>query len=105
MGTTDKYCLRWNDYRSNISLAFQDLRSSADFFDVTLATEEAEIRVHRVILSACSPHLRDVLKRHANSNSPNLLIYLRGVRQCDLEVIMSVILTISKWNVKTPTHT
>jgi hypothetical protein len=86
MGTTDKYCLRWNDYRSNISLAFQDLRSSADFFDVTLATEEAEIRAHRVILSACSPHLRDVLKRHSNSSQSNLLIYLRGVRQCDLEV-------------------
>ena len=52
MGTTEKYCLRWNDYTSNISLAFQDLRSSADFFDVTLATEDSEIRAHRVILSA-----------------------------------------------------
>jgi hypothetical protein len=36
MGTSDKYCLRWNDFRSNISLAFQDLRASEDFFDVTL---------------------------------------------------------------------
>ncbi len=27
MGSTDKYYLGWNDYRSNISLAFKDLRS------------------------------------------------------------------------------
>jgi hypothetical protein len=85
MGTTDKYCLRWNDYHSNISLAFQDLRSNADFFDVTLATDEAEVRAHRVILSACSPHLRELLRRNSGQQR-NLLIYLRGVRHADLEV-------------------
>jgi len=84
MGSADKYCLRWNDYRSNISLAFQELRSSSDFCDVTLATDEAEFQAHRVILSACSPHLRDLLKRHSKSTNQNLLIYLRGVRQTDL---------------------
>jgi hypothetical protein len=91
MGSADnRYCLRWNDYRANISYAFQDLRSSADFFDVTLATEESEIRAHRVILSACSPHLREVLKRHSSVNQQNLLIYLRGVRHNDLEVTIGV---------------
>ena len=33
-----------------------------------------------------SPHLRELLKRHSASNQQNLLIYLRGVRQTDLEV-------------------
>lgn len=88
MGSTEKYCLKWNDYRSNISLAFQDLRNSSDFCDVTLATDEAEFQAHRVILSACSPHLRDLLKRHSPSNNQNLLIYLRGVRHSDLTSIL-----------------
>jgi uncharacterized protein YcgI (DUF1989 family) len=59
--------------------SLQDLRSSSEFCDVTLATDESEVRAHRVILSACSPHLREVLKRHATSNNQNLLIYLRFV--------------------------
>ena len=50
------------------------------------ATEDTEVRAHRVILSACSPHLRDLLKRHSNSSNPNLVIYLRGVQKSDLDV-------------------
>lgn len=36
----DKFCLRWNDFESNISSAFRELRDDADFFDVTLASED-----------------------------------------------------------------
>ena len=60
MGTTENFCLRWNDFESNLSSAFRELRDDADFFDVTLATDEDEIKAHKVVLSACSPHLKKV---------------------------------------------
>ena len=37
METSDKYCLRWNDFEPNICAAFRDLRNDDDFYDVTLA--------------------------------------------------------------------
>jgi hypothetical protein len=40
MGSSDKFCLRWNDFESNISSAFSELRDEGDFFDVTLSCED-----------------------------------------------------------------
>ena len=60
MGTVqgEKYSLKWNDFTSNLSSAFNELRDDEDFFDITLLTEESEIRCHKLILGACSPHFR-----------------------------------------------
>ena len=44
------FCLKWNDYASNLSVAFQDLRRVNDFFDVTLLTSDGSVQAHRVIL-------------------------------------------------------
>ena len=41
----EKFCLKWNDYQSNIGHAFNDLREEKDFFDVTLACEDNQIEV------------------------------------------------------------
>ena len=59
---TDKFCLRWNDFESNISSAFKELREDKDFFDVTLACEDDQLQAHKVILSACSDYFRDVFR-------------------------------------------
>jgi len=63
MASSEKFCLRWNDFESNISTAFQELREDKDFFDVTLACDESQIQAHKVILSACSQFFRTVLKK------------------------------------------
>ena len=44
------FCLKWNDYASNISVAFRDLRRQNDFFDVTLLTKDGSVQAHKVIL-------------------------------------------------------
>jgi hypothetical protein len=57
--SSEKFCLRWNDFESNISGAFRELREEKDFFDVTLACDDEDhVDAHRVILSACSPFFR-----------------------------------------------
>ena len=72
MGTSEKFCLRWNDFETNISVAFRELREEKDFFDVTLACDDSQIQAHKVILSACSPFFRNVLRRNPHQH-PHLL--------------------------------
>ena len=50
----EKFCLRWNDFESNISVAFQEIRDDKDFFDVTLACDDDHIQVNKMILISCS---------------------------------------------------
>ena len=45
MGSSEKFCLRWNDFERNISGAFRELREDKDFFDVTLACDEEQVQV------------------------------------------------------------
>jgi len=84
--TTEKFCLRWNDFENNISSAFRELRDDKDFFDVTLACDDEQILAHKVILSACSPFFRNVLRRNPHQHP---LLYLKGVKYTDLQSVLN----------------
>jgi len=86
MGSSEKFCLRWNDFESNISGAFRELREDKDFFDVTLACDEDQLQAHKVILSACSPFFRTVLRRNKHEHP---LLYLKGVKYVDLVAVLN----------------
>ena len=86
MGSSEKFCLRWNDFENNISRAFQDLREDKDFFDVTLACDDEQLQAHKVILSACSPFFRTVLRRNKHEHP---LLYLKGVKYTDLAYVLN----------------
>ena len=73
----EKFCLRWNDFENSISGAFRELRDQQDFFDVTIACEDNQIEAHKVILSACSPFFRSILKRNPHQHP---LLYLNKVK-------------------------
>jgi len=83
---SEKFCLRWNDFETNISSAFRELRDDKDFFDVTLACDDEQIQAHKVILSACSPFFRNVLRRNPHQNP---LLYLKGVKYTDLQSVLN----------------
>ncbi|XP_043192143.1 protein bric-a-brac 1-like [Amphibalanus amphitrite] len=59
-----KFCLRWNDYRSSVTAAFEGLRQDEELLDMTLCCEGKKIKAHRVMLSACSPFFRELLKEN-----------------------------------------
>jgi len=84
--STEKFCLRWNDFESNISVAFRELRDDKDFFDVTLACDDEQISAHKVILSACSPFFRNILRRNPHQHP---LLYLKGVKYTDLQSVLN----------------
>jgi len=86
MASTEKFCLRWNDFENNISSAFRELRDDKDFFDITLACEDDQIQAHKVILSACSPFFRTVLRRNPHQHP---ILYLKGISYLDLQSVLN----------------
>jgi len=86
MGNSEKFCLRWNDFESNISTAFRELRDDKDFFDVTLVCDEDQIQAHKVILSACSPFFRSVLRRNRHEHP---LLYMKGIKYLDIVSVLN----------------
>jgi len=84
---SEKFCLRWNDFEANISSAFREIRDDKEFFDVTLASEdENQIQAHKVIIGACSPFFRNILRKNSH-NHP--LLYLKGVKYKELVSVLN----------------
>ena len=87
--TSEKFCLKWNDFKENLVSSYQDLRKESDFSDVTLVCEEdQQVEAHRIILSACSPFFSRMLKKN---KQPNPIIYMRGLKAKDLVAIVDFI--------------
>jgi len=85
--SNEKFCLKWNDFEKNISGAFRELKDDNDFFDVTLACDDEEqVSAHKVILSACSPLFKNLLRRNKHQHP---LLYFRGVSFSDLESVLA----------------
>ena len=86
--TTEQFCLRWNDFETNISSAFRDLKEEKDFSDVTLVCADQQVEAHRVILAACSPFFRKVFKKVQHSHP---LIYMKGIQISELQAVLSFV--------------
>ena len=84
----EKLCLKWNDFQNIVQTSFGELRSDNDFTDVTLACEDGSLKAHKVILSACSPFFKRLLKTHSH---PQPLIFMRGIKSADLVAIVDFI--------------
>ena len=83
--TLEKFRLSWNEHESNFGVAFRDLREEKEFFDVTLACEDAQIEAHKAIVSACSLALGNILKK---SKHPHPFVYLKDVKVKQLRSIL-----------------
>ena len=86
MSTSEKFCIKWNNFQQNVKTAFVDLRTDSDFTDVTLASEDGhQIEAHKVVLAASSPVFQNLLKQNKHSHP---LIYLRGMKNEDLLAVV-----------------
>ena len=89
MTTAEKFCLKWNDFKENVTSAFISLRNDDDFTDVTLACEDGkQVEAHKVILAASSSFFQEVLKRNKHSHP---LIYMKGMKYEDLLPIVDFV--------------
>ena len=85
----EKYTLQCHSFSDHLRGALSEMMISSEFSDVTLVTDDKQqIKAHRNILSACSPHFKKILQLDSNANP---VIYLRGIQHSEIESIMQFI--------------
>ena len=88
---SEKFCLKWNDFHSNVSKSFGLLRNENYLHDVTLVSDDHhQVSAHKLVLSACSEYFKDLFK-HNNKTNAHLLLCLDGITSHDLNSIMDYI--------------
>ena len=87
MSNSEKFFLKWNNYKDNIVHAFGSLRTDNYFTDVTLACEDGQqVEAHKVVLASSSPTFQRLLEQNKHSHP---LIYMRGMKSKDLVAIVN----------------
>merc|ERR1719500_768345 len=86
MGSSEKLCLQWNDFKENVTFSFKELREDKEFTDVTLACEDGhQIEAHKIVLASSSPFFMELLKKHKH---PHPLVYMRGLKSEDMSAVL-----------------
>ena len=88
---SEKFCLKWNDFHSNVSKSFGLFRNEEYLHDVTLVSDDYhQVSAHKLVLSACSEYFKIIFKNNTKPNAHPLLC-LDGMTGNDLNNIMDYI--------------
>ena len=86
---SERFSLKWNDFQSVVSQSFSVLREEADFYDVTLVSDDhTQISAHKLVLSASSGFFKSILRKNPHSHP---LLYLSGVDSTSLGFVLDYI--------------
>ena len=89
MGTSEKFCLKWNDFQQNVSKTFSQLRQQTELFDVTLvSSDQKQVSAHRLVLSACSEFFKNIFYSNTHSHP---LLYLDGVDSAEVNLLLDYV--------------
>ena len=90
MGTVaeEQYHLKWNDYHSSLTKCFRDLRDNDEMLDVMIVSGGRTFKAHKLVLSACSPMFKSMLKKTRSQPFLQPFIFLHGVKHEDIEAIL-----------------
>ncbi|KAL0281174.1 UNVERIFIED_CONTAM: hypothetical protein PYX00_002238 [Menopon gallinae] len=85
MDVPQRFCVRWNSYKSNLQTAFPKLLTSEHFVDVTLACEKQFIKCHKIVLSACSAYFETLL---VNNPCQHPIIFMKDVQFWEIKALV-----------------
>ena len=85
MATGQRFSLTWNDYKASLVSAFESIRGDNEFVDVTLGCEGQTFFAHKMLLSACSPFFRNLLRANPSQHP---IIIIRETNAADLRAIL-----------------
>lgn len=80
-----QFCLRWNNYHSNLSTVFDQLFQSESFVDVSLVTEGRTIKAHKMVLAASSPYFQTIL---SETPCEHPIIIVKDVKWEELQALV-----------------
>lgn len=86
MNNASQFSLRWNNYVSHVTEAFNILRFENDLVDVTLCCDGGKIRAHKMLLSACSSYFKQIFKENPCQHP---VIIFRNFKYEDLNAIIN----------------
>ena len=86
---SEKFSLKWNDYKSNWNKTINELQTDTDFADVTLISDDkVNFTAHKILLSSCSNLFKSILRGNTQSTP---LLFLGGVSSINLGLILNYI--------------
>merc|ERR1712126_101188 len=87
---SEKFCLKWNDFNSNVSKSFGLLRNEEYLHDVTLVSDDNnQMSAHKLVLSTCSEYFRKIFRNNNKHNHP--LLCLDGLSSKELTSVLDYI--------------
>lgn len=86
MNNAAQFSLRWNNYVSHVTEAFNVLRFENDLVDVTLCCDGGKIKAHKMLLSACSNYFKQIFKENPCQHP---VIIFRNFKFEDLNAIIN----------------
>ena len=86
---SEKFCLKWNDFQTNVTSSFNKLRNEDDFYDVTLVSDDhLQVSAHKLVLSSCREYFKNILKVNKHSHP---LLCLEGINSSELNTVLDYI--------------
>ena len=86
---TEKFNLKWNDFKTNVSNSFGLFRNESYLHDVTLVSDDYKhIKAHKLVLSASSEYFKNILQETDQSQP---LLCLDGVSSVDLQNVLDYV--------------
>merc|ERR1712204_77572 len=80
--------MSWPEIEAERTAAFSNMFRNEEMTDVTIACEDDQIQAHKVILSAASPMLQNILNRNPHKYP---LLYFHGITKAKMELILGFI--------------
>ncbi|GLG92231.1 Protein bric-a-brac 2 [Gryllus bimaculatus] len=85
VGSPQQFCLRWNNYQSNLTNVFDQLLQSESFVDVTLACDGHSVKAHKMVLSACSPYFQSLF---FDNPCQHPIVILKDIKWPELKAVV-----------------
>ncbi|KAK7590076.1 hypothetical protein V9T40_001689 [Parthenolecanium corni] len=82
------YSLTWSEFGTSLASAVRNLRNLEDLTDVTVSAGGKIFPAHKLILSAASPLLMELLK---NAKCQHPILMLAGISSSDFETILDFV--------------
>ncbi|XP_046638155.1 protein tramtrack, beta isoform-like isoform X2 [Daphnia pulicaria] len=81
----EEFCLRWNNHHHVLVSVLDKLLEKESMCDVTLAADHQFVRVHRLVLCACSNYFEEMLSKQVDKQA---FIFLKDVSFPDLRALV-----------------